>query len=206
MKKRVFTGLMAMVMALSMPITTFAADNTFTEDGSAAIKVSCQVDSNYTVKLPATLILEDAGNNTFTAEATVGVFGNIPGNRRLIVVPTDGELKDGDLTDDAKTKGQNMVTSIQGGYLNSLGAADSYAADIKFRNTENANKTVKGTISQGTVSFKSKYNSRALQPCEETLSESGNNTKAVLSVKVNEPAAYEGTVAYTFTLVEDKEN
>jgi len=38
-----------------------------------------------------------------------------------------------------------------------------------------------------------------------TLSEQGINTKAILSVQVNEPAAYEGTVLYTFKLVDDKD-
>ena len=204
MKKRVFTGLMAMVMALSMPITTFAADQEFTQDGAAAIKVTCQVDSNYTVKLPAALSLEDAGDNTFKAEAWVGASGNIPGNKRLLVVPTDGEMKNGILTDEAKAQADEMVESIQNGYLKTLDT-DEYTCDIQFRNTENPNKTVKGKISQYAVSFKSPYNSRASELGEMTLSEQGINTKAILSVQVNEPAAYEGTVLYTFKLVDDKD-
>ena len=58
MKNKIFTGIMGILMAASMPITAFAADTqSFNTDGNAAIPVSCQIKSEYTVSLPAAFTL-----------------------------------------------------------------------------------------------------------------------------------------------------
>ena len=208
MKNKIFTGLMAVLMAASMPITAFAADTqSFTEDGSASIPVSCQLKSEYTVSLPAAFTLSDAdGDGTFEAEGKVSVKGNFAADKKLLVVPTGGFLNaNGTLTDTSTEKASEMVNSIDKlGYLDTL-QDNIYKTEITLVNKEKTNKTVTGSLTQDAVSFRSAYALGSTSNAERFMIDKDTTMTedVVLSVHIDEPAQYDGAVVYTFKLADD---
>ena len=202
MKNKIITGLMAFMMTAVMPLTVFAADvNEFTAPGNASIPVSCEVPTSYTVSLPAALPLEQNGDKSFIAHGEVKVRGDIPGNKRIIVVPTSGEMKDGQLTADSIQKGEAMVTAIEKeGFLDTL-ESDMYKAEMKF--TDSKGNVVKGSLRQKKVSFRSTYATDGGSLAEADLLAGEDATSDVwIEVEVPEPDVYQGCVVYTFRLAD----
>ncbi len=208
MKNKIFTGLMAVLMAASMPITAFAADSqSFTTDGSASIPVSCQLKSEYTVSLPAAFTLSDAdGDGTFVAEGKVSVKGNFAADKKLLVVPTGGLLtENGTLTSSSTEKASEIVNSIDKlGYLDTL-QDDIYKTDITLVNKQKASKSVTGSLTQDAVSFRSAYAEGSRSNAERFMIDKDTTLveDVVLSVQIDEPAQYDGAVVYTFKLADD---
>lgn len=72
--KKILTFILTLVMVLSMSVTAFAADNTFTP-GDTANKdttVTFSVDPTYTVTIPATITLaKDAATGNYKQDAAI---------------------------------------------------------------------------------------------------------------------------------------
>ena len=202
MKNKIITGLMAFMITAAMPLTAFAATNEFTAPGNASIPVSCEVPTTYTVSLPAALTLEQNGDRSFTAHGEVKVRGDIPGNKRIIVVPTSGAMKDGQLTSESIKKGEDMVTAIEEqGYLDTL-ESDMYKTEIDF--TDSKGNVVKGNLRQKVVSFRSYYATGGGSLAERNLYADQDLASDVwLDIEVPEPDLYQGYVVYTFRLAKN---
>lgn len=205
MKRKVLNIIMAGIMTLSVPMTAFAADNTYTEDGTAAVLLSAEVNMNYTVSLPASLVLEDEdGDSIYEGSGTVSVKGVIPKMKAVVVVPSQGEMSGGTLTDESVSDGESAASAITTDSLNSL--TEDYVADVKIKGTEKTNNSeVTGQVSQQYVRFASSYLDTALADHGEAKLNSDGDTFVTspvnFSVAVENPDTYTGTIAYTFKLV-----
>ncbi len=100
-KKRILAILMAAVMSVTSVLPAFAADQVFTEDGTAQITATAEITSSYKVKLPALVALakdttEGTEKNSYKMDYTVGAAGNIDSDKFVNVEPdiTDFVLKD----------------------------------------------------------------------------------------------------------------
>ncbi len=98
--KKIMAVTLAAMTLVSTCTTAFAADQVFTEDGTANVPVTCEIESSYKVKLPAIVALAKDTNaetkNTYNSEYTIGVSGNIDSDKFVNVEPdtTDFVLKD----------------------------------------------------------------------------------------------------------------
>ncbi len=99
--KKIMAVMLAAMTLVSTCTTAFAADQVFTEDGTANVPVTCEIESSYKVKLPAIVALakdtaEGAEKNSYKMDYTVGVAGNIDSDKFVNVEPdtTDFVLKD----------------------------------------------------------------------------------------------------------------
>ena len=87
MRNRILAALLTAAMLLQGGMT--AAAQEYTTEGTAECKISCQVNSSYTVSIPATVGLTysvDAG--TATGSFQVGVKGDLLLNQMVQVEPT----------------------------------------------------------------------------------------------------------------------
>ncbi len=98
--KKIMAVMLAAMTLVSTCTTAFAADQVFTEDGTANVPVTCEIESSYKVKLPAIVALskntEVETKNAYGSEYIVGVSGNIDSDKFVNVEPdtTDFVLKD----------------------------------------------------------------------------------------------------------------
>ena len=76
--KKLLTIMLALVMVLSLSVTAFAADNTFSPSDITAkdTNVTFNVDPTYTVTIPATITLaKDAETGSYKQDATITATG-----------------------------------------------------------------------------------------------------------------------------------
>ncbi len=98
--KKIVAVMLAAMTLVSTCTSAFAADQVFTEDGTAQVTATAEITSSYKVKLPAMVTLAKDTNaetkNTYGSEYTVGVAGNIDSDKFVNVEPdtTDFVLKD----------------------------------------------------------------------------------------------------------------
>lgn len=95
--KTLLAGFLSAVIVAGSILPTFAADNNYDQDDSSGtVPVSFTIASTYTVSLPASVALNDSGENgdatasdgTYSSDATVGVKGNLAPNQYVTVTPT----------------------------------------------------------------------------------------------------------------------
>lgn len=84
-------------------------DATVTEDGLVAVQVNAVVDANFSVKVPKIVNLsnKDESSGGYIETALVEVSGDIPANKKVVVVP-DAEVH---LTEDTGVKDE-VVASV----------------------------------------------------------------------------------------------
>ncbi len=92
MKKRKFLAIfMAAIMSVMSVIPVFANEATYTEDGSASVKLGAEIASGYTVVLPVMLQLTPNTvtdeKNYYAAGYQIGVAGNIEADKYINVIP-----------------------------------------------------------------------------------------------------------------------
>ncbi len=100
-KKRFLAMLMAAVISVTSIVPTFAADQIFTESGTASVTTNMEISSSYKVKLPASVSLQkntvdpDA-RNEYISGYVVGAAGNIASDQFVNIIPdtTDLTMKD----------------------------------------------------------------------------------------------------------------
>ncbi len=99
--KKTLAIIMAAMTLINTCIPAFAADQVFTEDGTAEVTATAEIISSYKVKLPALVALakdttEGAKKNSYKMDYTVGVAGNIDSDKFVNIEPdsTDFVLKD----------------------------------------------------------------------------------------------------------------
>ena len=97
MKNKILTSMLAFGLVCSMTVPTFAAvteTQTKTErDGTpvqAAVQVTADIGSKYTVTVPKTIVLDSA---TKASDYTVSVTGDIAGNEVIKVAPNANTFK-----------------------------------------------------------------------------------------------------------------
>lgn len=76
--KKLLTIMLALVMVLSLSVTAFAADNTFSpsDNSDKATTVTFNVDPTYTVTIPATITLaKDEESGSYKQDATITATG-----------------------------------------------------------------------------------------------------------------------------------
>ncbi len=207
MKKKILALLTALTCTLSVPVTAFAADPTYTDDGSASIHVSASVTADYTIQLPAALTLADAdGDGLFEADGTVGVKGTIPVTKAVIVVPSNGATDDaGNITAESAAAGTAALNAVTTENLSAL-TGSGYAAVIKMKGTDvTDNMELDADIVQDYVRFASPYFAGTVATKGEIKMNSDAGTYATspvkLTVTATEPDTYDGTVIYTFKMV-----
>lgn len=117
-KRRFLAACLSSLMTISSMVTPFlsvpvsALENSFTENGTSDIPISCEVSSGYTVSLPASIALSgDTGRSDFNVGSTykAGVSGNIASDKYVIVTPTS--LDSFVLTDSAGSRTVSPVVS-----------------------------------------------------------------------------------------------
>lgn len=117
-KRRFLAACLSSLMTISSMVTPFlsvpvsALENSFTENGTSDIPISCEVSSGYTVSLPASIALSgDTGRSDFNVGSTykAGVSGNIASDKYVIVTPTS--LDSFVLTDSAGNRTVSPVVS-----------------------------------------------------------------------------------------------
>ena len=99
-KKRILATCLSTFMTISSVVTPFLSIpvsaagnlNSFTENGTSDIPISCEVSSGYTVSLPASIVLNnDTSKSGYNVGQIykVGVSGNIASDNFVIVTPKD---------------------------------------------------------------------------------------------------------------------
>ena len=96
-KKRILAACLSTFMTISSMVTPFlsvpayAAEthNSFTENGTSDIPISCEVKSGYKVVLPAQVALDKDTDTRYTKSFSPGVIGNIDYDKFVIVRPKD---------------------------------------------------------------------------------------------------------------------
>ena len=87
MKKKIYALLLTAALTLITACPAFAG--TYTSDGTANALVTAEVNSSYTILLPATIALTDPDNdNTYTGDYTIGAKGNINIAKKVACAPT----------------------------------------------------------------------------------------------------------------------
>ncbi len=97
-KKRAIAIIMAAVTCFTLAMPALAEDQVFTDDGSATVPVTCEIESSYKVSLPAAVALaknicaEPGVKNNYAAGYTVAVTGNIDSDKYVNVLPDTSEF------------------------------------------------------------------------------------------------------------------
>ncbi len=211
-KKAVWTCVSGVILSASIfgaPLSAMAADQVFTGNGSADIKVSATVASGYTVKLPAALELKDNdGDGYFEASGEVGVKGNIAPDSCIVVVPSSGEKKGEDYTQESKDEMAEWVNKVESGYIAANGSVgDDFGISITYKNRKNDSKTLNGSLDQQYVRFRSSHDNGVLKRGDAKLSadhDEYTNSYVNVGLNVDEPGVYDGLIVYTYKMVELK--
>ncbi len=152
-KKSLLAISMAAVTMLSATMPAFAADQIFTEDGTANVPVTCEIESSYKVSLPATIALaknevaDEGAKSNYAAGFKIGVTGNIDSDKFVNVLPdtTDFVMKD--------TSGKRSTTPAVYANKVSWSAADLDAVDDDVY-------VETGTMVEATIPKAGKYNGK----------------------------------------------
>ena len=180
------------------------ANQTLTEDGSVAVPLTAVIESSYSVSIPAALTLTpgapDSDGTPFSGTVSVGVKGNINPGKAVVVIPSDGQMASGDLTDESISNGNNAVNAVTTDSLNAL--MDGYETSITVRGAGDSSLT-------GSILAKMQYvrwaNESVSDPakCETSLNASSyTNSSVSLSTKLSTADTYRGNLQFTFRLVD----
>ncbi len=180
------------------------ATQTLTEDGSVNIPLTAVIESNYSVSIPAALTLtagtEEADGTPFNGTVTVGVKGNISPGKAVVVLPREGVVEGGVLTEASKTAGESAVDAVTTETLNAL--TDTYNTNITL--TGQADPDTSVTVNAASQYVRWAYNGAAdLAACETTLNNTSyTNGTVSLSTKISSADTYKGNLQFTFKLVD----
>ena len=202
MKKRIFALLSCGLLFGSA--FTANASQTLTEDGSVNVPLTAVIESKYSVSLPASLTLtagtEEEDGIPFTGTVTVGVKANLNPGKAVVVVPTNGTLEGGALTDESKAAGESAADRVTTEMLNAL--SGDYETDITIKGTANPDRTA-------TVKAASKHirwvngSISTLAKCERHVSNTAYaETEVALSTKLSDADTYTGNLQFTFKLAD----
>ena len=205
-KRKALAAVCSCALALGSAPASSASQTVMMGDGSVNVPLTAVIESEYSVSLPASVALEagsgalPAGGIPFTGTATVGVKGNLAPGKAVVVVPTDGAVEDGKLTEESKANGESEIDGITTASLNSM--SKPYEASVTIRGTGRPGNTETVKAVSNYVRWTSPDVSD-LAKYERQLTKFTYSEGAVsLSTKLYDADTYTGNLQFTFKLVD----